>query len=82
MIWLLPAALCSITIAGILKVNEGRKGDRLLLAGANYIVASALSFLRENDRQENTAPVYHTTRVCVHGQKAVSLLEGDESSIA
>ena len=40
----MPAALCSITIAGILKINEGRKGDRLLLAGANYIVASALSF--------------------------------------
>lgn len=45
MIWLLPAALCSVTIAGILKVNEVRKGDRLLLAGANYIVASVLSFL-------------------------------------
>ncbi len=45
MIWLLPAALCSVTIAGILKVNEVRKGDRLLLAGANYIVASALSFV-------------------------------------
>ena len=44
MIWLLPAALCSISIAGILKVNEGRKGDRLLLAGANYIVAALLSF--------------------------------------
>jgi drug/metabolite transporter (DMT)-like permease len=43
-IWLLPAALCSITIAGILKLNEVRKGDRLLLAGANYIVASILSF--------------------------------------
>jgi drug/metabolite transporter (DMT)-like permease len=43
-IWLLPAALCSVTIAGILKANEGRRGDRLLLAGANYIVASALSF--------------------------------------
>jgi drug/metabolite transporter (DMT)-like permease len=44
-IWLLPAALCSVTIAGILRINEGRKGDRLLLAGANYIVASVLSFL-------------------------------------
>ena len=45
MIWLLPAALCSVTIAVILKVNEMRKGDRLLLAGANYIVASVLSFV-------------------------------------
>ncbi len=52
MIWLLPAALCSVTIAGILKVNEVRKGDRLLLAGANYIVASVLSFLFISGRLE------------------------------
>lgn len=45
MIWLLPAALCSIVIALILKINEVRCGDRILLAGANYIVASLLSFL-------------------------------------
>ena len=44
MIWLLPAALCSITIALILKVNEGRGGARILIAGANYLVASAISF--------------------------------------
>jgi len=43
LIWLLPAALCSISIAAILKINERRGGDRLLLAGANYILASALS---------------------------------------
>ncbi|MBN2184931.1 MAG: EamA family transporter [Candidatus Krumholzibacteriota bacterium] len=47
MIWLLPAAASSIAIAIILKVNERWRGDRLLLAGANYIVASllALAFL-------------------------------------
>ena len=45
MIWLLPAALCSISIAAILKINERRRGDRLLLAGANYLLASVLSFL-------------------------------------
>jgi drug/metabolite transporter (DMT)-like permease len=44
LIWLLPTALCSICIALILKINEGRGGDRLLLVGANYIVASALAF--------------------------------------
>jgi len=44
LIWLLPAALCSITIALILKVNEGRGGARILIAGANYLVASAISF--------------------------------------
>lgn len=44
MIWLLPAALCSITIALILKVNEGRGGSRILIAGANYLSASAISF--------------------------------------
>ncbi len=45
MIWLVPAALCSISIALILKVNEGRGGSRILIAGANYLVASAISFL-------------------------------------
>ena len=45
MIWLLPAALCSITIAVILKINERRGGDRLLLAGANYLFASVFAFL-------------------------------------
>ena len=45
MIWLLPAALCSITIALILKVNERRGGNRIAVAGANYIVASAIAFV-------------------------------------
>lgn len=45
MIWLLPAAFCSIAIALILKVNEGRAGNRILIAGANYLVASGVSFL-------------------------------------
>jgi drug/metabolite transporter (DMT)-like permease len=43
LIWLLPAAGCSILIALILKVNEVRGGGRVLLAGANYLVASLLS---------------------------------------
>lgn len=43
MIWLLPAACCSILVALILKINEVRGGNRILLAGANYIVASLLS---------------------------------------
>jgi len=45
LIWLLPAALCSISIAAILKINERRGGDRLLLAGANYFFAAIISFL-------------------------------------
>ncbi len=45
MIWLLPAALCSISIAVILKINERRGGNRLLLAGANYLLASVFAFL-------------------------------------
>ncbi len=45
MIWLFPAAFCSIAIALILKVNERRGGSRILVAGANYLVASAISFL-------------------------------------
>ena len=44
MIWLLPAALCSISIALILKLNEGRGGSRMLIAGANYLAASGISF--------------------------------------
>jgi drug/metabolite transporter (DMT)-like permease len=45
LIWLLPAAFCSIAIALILKVNERRAGNRILIAGANYLVASGVSFL-------------------------------------
>lgn len=45
MIWLLPAALCSISIALILKQSEARGRDRLLLVGANYITASVLAFI-------------------------------------
>lgn len=45
MFWLLPAAGCSIAIALILKINEVSKGERILLAGANYFVASLLSFI-------------------------------------
>ncbi len=45
MIWLLPSAGCSIAIAVILKVNEQRKGNRLLIAGANYILASLLALV-------------------------------------
>ncbi len=43
MIWLLPAAGCSISIALILKLNEQWGGDRRLIAAANYIAASLLS---------------------------------------
>jgi drug/metabolite transporter (DMT)-like permease len=43
LIWLLPAAACSISIAVILKINEVRGGSRLLLAAANYLFASLLS---------------------------------------
>ena len=45
MIWLLPAALCSVSIALILKQSEAEGRDRLLLVGANYITASLLAFL-------------------------------------
>ena len=45
MIWLLPAALCSIAIALILKRSERDGRDRLLLIGANYITASLLAFI-------------------------------------
>ena len=45
MIWLALAALSSIAIALILKVNEGRGGDRILIAAANYLSASVISFV-------------------------------------
>ncbi|MBN1165450.1 MAG: EamA family transporter [Candidatus Krumholzibacteriota bacterium] len=45
MIYLLPAAGCSILIAVILKLNEARGGNRILLAAANYAVASVVAFL-------------------------------------
>lgn len=53
MIWLLPAAGCSIAIAIILKINEVWKGDRVLLAGANYLVASLLSLILVGARITN-----------------------------
>jgi drug/metabolite transporter (DMT)-like permease len=45
LIWLLPAALCSISIALILKRSERDGRDRLLLVGANYITASLLALI-------------------------------------
>ncbi|MBD3179126.1 MAG: EamA family transporter [Candidatus Latescibacteria bacterium] len=45
MIWLLPAAGCSIAVALILKISEEARGNRLLLIGVNYTVASVLAFL-------------------------------------
>jgi drug/metabolite transporter (DMT)-like permease len=45
LIWLLPAAGCSIAVALILKVSEEARGNRLLLIGVNYTVASILSFI-------------------------------------
>lgn len=50
MIYLLPAALCSIAIALVLKVNERLGGNRIAIAGVNYAVASvaSLAILRGN----------------------------------
>jgi drug/metabolite transporter (DMT)-like permease len=45
LIWLLPSAGCSIAIAVILKINEQKKGNRILIAGANYILASVLALV-------------------------------------
>ena len=45
MIWLLPAAGCSIAVALILKISEEARGNRLLLIGVNYTVASIISLL-------------------------------------
>ena len=56
MIWLFPAAFCSITIALILKVNERRGGSRILIAGANYVVASAISFFMLGARLGRPGP--------------------------
>jgi uncharacterized membrane protein len=44
-IWLLPAAGCSIAVALILKISEEARGNRLLLIGVNYTVAAVLAFL-------------------------------------
>jgi drug/metabolite transporter (DMT)-like permease len=44
-IWLLPAAGCSIAIALILKHNEIRGGDRVLLVAVNYTLAAILAFV-------------------------------------
>ncbi len=44
MIFVLLTVLSSLTIALILKFNETRSGNRLVLAGANYVVAALLGF--------------------------------------
>ncbi len=56
MIWLAPAALCSIVIALMLKVNERRGGNRIVVAGANYLVASAVSLLMLGGRPGSPEP--------------------------
>lgn len=45
MAFLFLTILCSVAIAIILKVNEGRSGDRLVAAGANYVVAALLGLI-------------------------------------
>ena len=45
MIYVLLTILSSLAIALILKFNETKEGDRLVVAGANYVVASLLGFL-------------------------------------
>lgn len=45
MLPLLLTILSSLTISLLLKMNEERKGDRIVVAGANYIVAASLGFL-------------------------------------
>ncbi|MCB0713774.1 MAG: EamA family transporter [Ignavibacteriae bacterium] len=44
MLFVLLTIFSSLTIALILKFNETRSGNRLALAGANYVVASLLGF--------------------------------------
>jgi drug/metabolite transporter (DMT)-like permease len=56
LIWLLPAALCSIAIAAILKINEVRGGDRVLLAAANYVVAAVIALFMLGGRLSRPAP--------------------------
>ena len=45
MIFVLLSVLSSLAIALILKFNETRSGNRLVLAGMNYVVAASLGFL-------------------------------------
>jgi multidrug transporter EmrE-like cation transporter len=45
MFFLLLTLLSSLSISMILKVNETRQGERLVVAGANYVVASILGVL-------------------------------------
>lgn len=50
MLYVLLTILSSLAIALLLKFNEHRQGERILVAGANYIVASILGFLLAGER--------------------------------
>lgn len=45
MLWLILTILSGIAIAAIIRLSEGRSGDRFVVAGSNYVVAVVLSFL-------------------------------------
>ncbi len=45
MVALLFSVLCSVLIAFILKINEIKSGDRLVVLGANYLIATLLGIL-------------------------------------
>lgn len=45
MLYVLLTILSSLAISLLLKFNETRNGDRMVVAGANYIVAAALGYL-------------------------------------
>jgi drug/metabolite transporter (DMT)-like permease len=44
MIFLVLTILSSVLTSVVLKINEGRGGNRLVVAGTNYVVAAALAF--------------------------------------
>jgi drug/metabolite transporter (DMT)-like permease len=59
MIFLFLTILSSLSIAVILRLNESRRGDRLVVAGANYSVAAVLGFaLSSNLELESTGLLF------------------------
>jgi drug/metabolite transporter (DMT)-like permease len=58
MLPILLVVLCSVAIAVILKINESRGGDRLVAAGANYVVAAILAALLAESIEPETGEIW------------------------
>lgn len=58
MLFLILTILSSVATSAMLKYNEGRGGNRLVVAGMNYLVAATLSFVMLDTSKLDIPPVW------------------------